>query len=368
MNTSPIRLFAVWFVFALTASGLACNVPVFRYALDHWHPDPYQLELATRDCTDPEVARFVRNLGANSGLNLEIRRRPAESDPQGDAPSRLLRPPHGNAEPVPLWTGTINAQSLNRLADSPTRTALVSRLLQGDSAVWILVEGPDAKSNDAAAAVVEKRLRYLEQVVRLPVIDPNDPDSKLGPGPALKVAFSLLRISPSDPEEEALRAMLAGPRSGLEKSDQPWLAALFGRGRVLGAWPAHEMDDAAIEEVALFLVGACSCQVKRQNPGWDLLLHLDWDDKLAAMDTAASVAEPRDSTQKTAEEPSPAAPPATPPDTAQKPDPSKPETVTIRFSEQPKPAPKKREGLPVPAILFGFTLLFLFLSRTRRSS
>ena len=32
-----------------------------------------------------------------------------------------------------------------------------------------------------------------------------------------------------------------------------------------------------IHDSAAFLVGACSCEVKEQNPGFDLLLAADWD-------------------------------------------------------------------------------------------
>jgi hypothetical protein len=69
----------------------------------------------------------------------------------------------------------------------------------------------------------------------------------------------------------------------LEKSTEPWIAVVFGRGRVLGAWRAADFQDDEIEEVCLFLAGACSCQVKRQNPGWDLLLRCDWEERLQAM-------------------------------------------------------------------------------------
>jgi hypothetical protein len=167
--------------------------------------------------------------------------------------------------------------------DSPVRQELVKRLLAGDSTVFVVVESADKGANEAAFAVLEKRIRYLEQVIRLPLIDPNDPSSKLGPGPALALKYSVLRINASLASEATLLAMLAGPRSELEKSTEPWIAVVFGRGRVLGAWRAADFQDDEIEEVCLFLAGACSCQVKRQNPGWDLLLQCDWEEKLQAM-------------------------------------------------------------------------------------
>ena len=120
------------------------------------------------------------------------------------------------------------------------------------------------------------------------MIDPTDPTSKLGPGPALRVAFSLLRVKPGDAAEQPFVKMLAGPKGA---PAAPWFALVFGRGRVLGAWSAEGFGDEQIDEACLFLLGACSCQVKRMNPGWDLLLNVDWDEKLQAMGFPVAAAE-----------------------------------------------------------------------------
>jgi hypothetical protein len=274
----------------------ACSIPVFRYALDRWPADNYRLEVSAADAKDEAIAKFIRNFGAASALNLEVVRVP-------DGPSRLLRPHAGPAAATPVWSGALNAAALAQLTNSPARAELVRRILAGDSAVWVLVESGDRAADDAAARVLEKRLRYLEQVAQLPVIDPNDPASKLGPGPKLAVKFSVLRVrapasgpagsasssqragpqTGTPPAESPFLAMLAGPQSGLAATREPWLAVVFGRGRVLGAWPAKGFGDEQIEEVCLFLLGACSCQVKNLNPGWDLLLRVDWDEELRAI-------------------------------------------------------------------------------------
>jgi hypothetical protein len=183
----------------------------------------------------------------------------------------------------------------------------------------------------------------LEQVIRLPLIDPNDPSSKLGPGPALALKYSILRIPATLVSEAPLLAMLAGPRSGLEKSKEPWIAVVFGRGRVLGAWAAPDFQDDEIEEVCLFLAGACSCQVKRQNPGWDLLLKCDWPDRLQAMGLP----------------PDPNGPEST---GAQSKNDAQPETVTFRGaldSVLEVRGQKQPDEVPFPE--FGIPLIFLFL-------
>lgn len=282
--------------FARAAQCPACTVPVFRYGLDNWQADAFRLEVPASALTDPKLADFFRNLGTAQPANLEVK---TASSTQ----ARLLFPHPEEATSPVVWTGTLTPTSLAALTDSPARKEIARRVLAGESVVWVLAESGNKTEDDAIAARVEKRLRYLEQVAILPRIDPNDPTSKLGPGPALRVNFSLLRVpragdfqsppSANDSkgrrsqnagtgDESLLLKMLAGPKPAAGLANGPWLAAVFGRGRVLGAWPAADFGDAEIEEACLFLLGACSCQVKRQNPGWDMLMNVNWVTELQA--------------------------------------------------------------------------------------
>jgi hypothetical protein len=279
---------AVLLLFLLFAGGFAisacaCSLPVFRFALDRWPADTFRLLVAEQEAKEPAIAKFLRNFGADSGLNLEIQR-------TADGPSRLLRPPQGEAAETTIWQGHIEVNWLQQLGNSPASAQIVGHLLAGDSAVWVLVESGNPALNEAAAAALEKRLGYLQQAIQIPPADPNDLSSRPGPGPELAVRFSLLRIRPAvlpgAPTEGLLRAALAGPQSGLASTDKPWFAAVFGRGRVLGAWPAADFGAEQIDEICIFLSGACSCQVKRQNPGWDLLLKIDWEERLRAIGLA----------------------------------------------------------------------------------
>lgn len=267
------------------ASADACSIPVFRYALDRWPADRYRLELSADDRKDEGVARFRRNFTDSTPINVEFALLPEGADDS----SRALFP-HPEPGATPAWTGKLDAATLAQLTESPARKEIIRRILSGESAVWVLVESGDSHADDATAATIEKRLRYLEQIAQLPVIDPNDPSSKLGPGPALAVKFSLLRVNAGDPAEQAFLTMLAGPEPSRGLRDGAWVSAVFGRGRALGAWPAAEVGDEQIEEVCLFLLGACSCQVKRENPGWDLLLDADWNEQLTAMGFPATMA------------------------------------------------------------------------------
>jgi hypothetical protein len=261
-------LLAVW-CFSIAAS--ACSVPVFRYALDHWEADPYRLEIPYDTMSRPEAAGLLRPLGINAGANVQL----APTD--GLTGARLFRP--GDTT-TPLWSGQLDEASVHAMVASPARTEIVKRILAGHSLVWVVVESGEAAAAESAAATLEKRLGFLKNVAQLPVMDPGDPANKIGPGPELKIQFSVLRVKGDDPAEQIFLKSLAGPKGLPPGNEGTWLATVFGRGRVLGSWLAKGFGDEEIDEVCLFLLGACSCQVKNQNPGWDLLLGVDWNTEL----------------------------------------------------------------------------------------
>lgn len=352
------RAWLIPILLALVSSANACSLPVFRYALDRWHPDAFTLHVSAEDAKEPGVAKFLRNFSAASALNLNIER-------ITEGPSTLLAPDTKESLSRPIWSGVATVAFLESLSKSSVSREIVTRILKGDSVVWVVVESGNADVDAPFVAALQKRLDYLQQVVRIPEADPTDLSSKPGPGPALELKYSVLRVPHQSPDnqgspqgEALLVKMLAGAKSGLADSNGPWVAAVFGRGRVLGAWPAVGFGDEQIEEIALFLAGACSCQVKRQNPGWDLLLHVDWDEALhaVAQTPVSAQREALQATPKTAEPlPSPA-----------------PETVRIeppRADEMQLLSPR---GTPPLTFLFstiigGILLLVLFFKGGRRT-
>ena len=342
---------AVAGIFLLSlVSARACSVPVYRYALDRWPADPYELDVSAVDAKEPGVARFLRNFTDSTPLNLAPVR-------LKDGSASRLAFPHPEPEGKPAWGGALDAAALPLITDSPARGELTRRILAGETGVWLLVESGQRETDDTVAAALNKRLRYLEQAAEIPPIDPDDPTSELGPGPPLMVKFSVLRVRRDDPAEQVFLRMLTGPRHESPPSTGPWLALVFGRGRVLGAWPAEGFGDEQIDEASLFLLGACSCQVKRMNPGWDLLLNANWDEALQAMGfpqtvTNVSAAAPKD--------PQPVSTEAVklPAGEGTVPAPAKVETVTITAAAS-APVAAASHGSGVPAATAAFILVVL---------
>jgi hypothetical protein len=258
----------------------ACTVPVFRYALDRWEADPFRLVVPKAWATDRDKVKLLVPLRGNGLANVLVEE---SEDPALDRAKWLF--PHDDAV---VSEGPLDADALAAVLESPVRRELIRRILQGDSVVWVVAM---KAGGEEEVERIASRLRFLEQVAELPAQNPDDPDSQLGPGPDLKLKFSVLPLSLEDPAERHFAAMLAGPiHADFVKEGIPFAAPVFGRGRVLGAWSIEELDDLMIEDTSLFLTGRCSCRVKNENPGWDLLLKVDWESALASVVEEESVA------------------------------------------------------------------------------
>lgn len=306
MKPACVVAFLLLTLTTIASDVCACTIPVFRYALDRWESDKFELILPPGTATNPEISTLLRPLRANGTANLTIT---TSEDPSVTSPQLRTARLGGQT----IWSGDLNAATLSRILDSPARQQILSRILAGESVVWVIAHS-NTPEDLAEAERIEKRLRFLEQVAALPIQDPNDPDSQLGPGPALILKFTSLRLNRKDPAEALLLKMLAGPSGEIDPDKTSFAAAIFGRGRVLGAWPLDALDDASLEEASMFLIGRCSCRVKDQNPGWDILMNTEWTQALAKVS----------STKETS--------PSTEPSTPTKPAQSETTPITVKTS------------------------------------
>ncbi len=289
-----------WRTFALilltAASALACSVPVFRYALEHWEADPFQTVVFHRGALTPEQQAQVQALkpaaDAIEKANLSVTTVDVSAEMSPDhaeiwkaqpadavLPRLVLHYPRSTAVKLDLVATPLAEAAAWKIADSPVRRDILERLGDGQSAVWVLLESGDAVADDAAAKVLQERLDYLLGVLALPELDAQDIANGLVSvsQEELRLDFSVIRLSRKNAEERALIAMLMGSEEDLQGlADKPMVFPIFGRGRALYALVGKGISAETIEEAATFLIGKCSCQVKEQNPGIDLLFTADW--------------------------------------------------------------------------------------------
>jgi hypothetical protein len=192
-------------------------------------------------------------------------------------PAIVVQYPHEFGQDDPVFTTPWDANSVARLVGSPLRSELSQRLAAGQTAVWLVLSCGDAQKDEAAIATLTEELKRLEADLKLPEQTAEDAlETEQFGGPSVRIEFSVLSVSRTG-ADEALVAMLLHSESDLPELTDPLVFPVFGRGRALLPLVGAGITPPNIAEYAEFLVGACSCQVKEQNPGFDLLLTADWN-------------------------------------------------------------------------------------------
>lgn len=276
-------LIGLFFACALmSVPAHACSVPVFQWALEQWEPDLYELYVFNRGsladaerailetrCTDANVNVHVVDIDGDLSTD-ETAVWQAQESPT--FPWLVLRHPVWSPVVADLWTGPLTAEALNALFDSPARSQVAANLLEGVPAAWIVLESGDPEKDNAAATSLQDELSQLEKALRqgagqMPGEVEWDPSN---------ATFPVVRVRRDDPAEDLLVEMLLRTEPDLMSYDEPMAFPVFGRGRALYALVGAGINSDTIQEACLFLTGQCSCLVKQQNPGTDLLVTADW--------------------------------------------------------------------------------------------
>jgi hypothetical protein len=274
----------------------ACSIPVFRFALERWSPDLFEVSVFYRGpLNDADMKRLnqLEDLAVYNGgsVNLEVVRCDLDDrvpddllvlwKPLKDAPLPMVvvRTPRKATGQSLMWQGRLSDPFLETLATSPARREVSQRLLQGDAVVWLLVRGTDKQQAARVRATLDSALEHLADQIELPP-GVGQPGSELRARIPLHLKFSVVELSADSRSEQALIKLLHGRFAKPPLASDSYLAPVFGRGRVLNVLPAGEADPDSISDLTRYLCGACSCQVKQQNPGFDLLCEMNWDERL----------------------------------------------------------------------------------------
>lgn len=262
-------MFVLVFGWGLAAS--ACVVPVFRYALEFWDADRYLLDVRL-PASAPDSLRQALAGTEEQKANLAVRK----TEEAGDGPGTMrLFFPSGGPSRQPIVELPATVENLRSILHSPVRNAVAESLLEGVSAVFLFLESGDAEYDGPILERFERMLRDMEQTLELPP-QPVPEDGVVG-GPPLGIRFALVRLARDDPRERVLVQTLLATEPDLRELKGPMVFPVFGRGRALYAIVDRGIRSDVIFDAGAFLIGPCSCQVKAQNPGTDLLMAADWD-------------------------------------------------------------------------------------------
>lgn len=271
------------------AVAQACNVPVFRFALERWRADAYRVTVFHEGPLQAEEKMALTALEEQqekSLANVTVRTVDVAEAEQADQellkqiadpkfPLLTVQYPAALQIEQVIWSQPFNSTAAKQLLDSPLRKDVLNRLIEGETAVWLLLESGDEEQDNAAATLLDEQLKKLAKELQLPELT-DLPDDELVAKTPLKLSFSMIRVKRTDAETPLVK-MLLHCESDLPERKDPMIFPVFGRGRALLPLIGAGITADNIRNSASFLVGACSCEVKELNPGFDLLLSADWD-------------------------------------------------------------------------------------------
>ena len=281
----------------------ACNTPVFRYALERWQPDNYEIIVLHRQPLTDEQNQLLELLrqaarDEDAPANMTVRTvdqtRPLDEGDQQllsaaslpeQSPGMLIRYPVFTDTDRLAFSGPFDSATVRALIDSPARRAVVERIAAGDSVVWVLIECGDSAKDDAAEQVLRQRLDHVEKTLQLPGPVDNGVDALFPPDKSspetttdTTLRLTLIRVSQEVPEERVFVSLLINSETDLHEYNEPIAIPLFGRARSHYALVGKGINDDNIDQSCQFLCGACSCEVKMQNPGADMLVRANWEE------------------------------------------------------------------------------------------
>lgn len=301
------------------SGSAACSTPVYRVAMYDWAPAQYIFVYFHQDKApeaDAKLHRLITEAAAQGGSNVTLRELDvAKADVFKDVPDEVKqvwekRPSKDGTAPIfavfgpwgrLLHSGRLAPAELGKMLDSPARKRVCELLAQGNASVVLLLPGADAAKNEAA----EKAIREVAADVEAGKITGADtsagpqsaglvpPAEGAPPGaaddrPPDKLKVATIAVRRDDPDEAWLVRSLTSVEEDLEeRAADPMVFLVFGRGRALPPFVGKGITKENLAEGLTFLASSCSCNVRDQCPGFDLLTSWDWKttaEALAAKD------------------------------------------------------------------------------------
>jgi hypothetical protein len=219
-----------WFTLVVTFASLllahsadACSVPVFRYALERWPADLFEVDVFYRGTLTADQRARVSQLEDQSQVNggtvnwevihcnldkelAEDLRAVAAALGDIPLPHVVLRRPGGRRRSAVVWSGPLSEVKPS-LWTSPARQELIQRLATGDAVVWLVFRGSGEAGSKQVVERLQDELPRLAEEIPLPA-GVGLPGSELLTNLPLDVRFSVLEVDGKSADEAILRNLV----------------------------------------------------------------------------------------------------------------------------------------------------------------
>lgn len=287
-------IFLIGFISGWENQLFACNVPVFRYALERWPADRYEFLILQHGTLTSKELSTITNLKkylpenedqSNFQIkNIDLSRPQSKSflhlwEKLGQPQKTHLVIRTANPARI-IWSGSLSDGRTKMLLDSPVRQKIADKLQDGAVAVWLFLAGGNQSFDSTRRQILQTHLNTLEKTLSFAPQQKENLNNQLtveDSSAKYPIRFPLIEISRTDSAETFLRTLLLKSEPDLaEYSSLPMAFPVYGRGRALYTLIGKGINPGNIQEACKFLIGPCSCEIKALNQGFDLLIHTDW--------------------------------------------------------------------------------------------
>lgn len=337
--TAVVGLSFTILLVATTRTTLACNVPVFRYAMTRWVPIPYHLFILTDGSTTDEQRAMIDSL-----LERDLMKQARDqshmyyepTNPETDDPADVAEAVDASDEATETADTQDQAAADNEATESPDQPAEESHSPEmlpinirvtevnmdeaeedsGPYEFWSSHEKPKLpymvlirphpygggvptwhgplteKSEELiidspARQQIAKRLAAGDVAVWVLLESGNSKQDfeaektlreRLPENSNRLINYEIVRVSRKDPAEQVFVDLLMSCEEGLEEYiGKTMVFPVFGRGRALYALVGAGINNDNIDEACMHMAGACMCTDKDRALGADMLMRFDWD-------------------------------------------------------------------------------------------
>ena len=264
-------------------SSFSCETPVYQFALANWEPDAFRLVVTYPEneglLVIEKINAFREEMsvgGLRTNLKIiaiDINQPEKELPPVVQAIVKgkksswsVLIPPRSSLPLDSIWDGPIDLDAWKQLVTSSLRDKIEVELTKElASGVFLYVENKPGWKSNRFVAKLESRLNKLENKLR-PSVDDGE----------IEVKFPLIKIDGNDIDEQLFFNMIKSCSGNKKILSTNFVAVIYGRARVSQLFSPSQLSASELENICTFLLGECACEIKADNPGFDLLFQADW--------------------------------------------------------------------------------------------
>jgi len=177
MRSNAVRFFFTVAILASFASiALCCSIPVFRYALEHWIPEPFIVHIISASPLDESQKALLKDfeeLGKNANIRLKVS---DGQSPKSDESKSIVQT-YSNRDSAwmavettkkvegltqVIWDAPFSRETVQQLLSSPVRKRICEGLVDKDSVSWVFLESADPTVDDAKFAKLESEFEDLK--------------------------------------------------------------------------------------------------------------------------------------------------------------------------------------------------------------